>query len=61
MTSSEQVIQLKRKKSDIGVATAFLAPTVFLIVLVTIVPIVLAIRTSFHATNYAPLPIWFMS
>lgn len=53
MTGSEQGIRLKRKKSDVGVATAFLAPTVFLIVLVTIIPIFLAIRTSFYSTNYA--------
>lgn len=42
-----------RKSSDTGVAIAFLAPAVFLIVLITILPICMAIRTSFYSTSYA--------
>lgn len=41
------------KNSDFGVAAAFLAPAILMIVLVTIIPICMAISTSFHATNYA--------
>ena len=45
--------QLPRRQSDTGIAIVFLAPAILAILLVTIVPICMAIRTSFHATNYA--------
>lgn len=45
--------RLQKKQSDIGIAIAFLAPAILAILLVTIIPICMAIRTSFHATNYA--------
>lgn len=41
------------KNSDLGVAVAFLAPAILMIILVTIIPICMAVSTSFHATNYA--------
>lgn len=53
MTGNREGQRLRRKGSDAGVATAFLAPAILLILLITIVPICMAIRTSFHATNYA--------
>lgn len=53
MPGSSREVRLTRKSSDVGVATAFLAPAILMIVLVTIIPICMAIRTSFHATNYA--------
>lgn len=53
MTGRTHEVRLKRGGSDTGVAAAFLAPAILLILLITILPICLAVRTSFHATHYA--------
>lgn len=45
--------QLQRKQTDAGIAAVFLAPAILAILLVTIMPICMAIRTSFHETSYA--------
>ena len=42
-----------QKNSDIPSAVLFLTPAFLLIICITFVPIVLAIRNSFHATVYA--------
>lgn len=53
MLRTKNTTQLYGKQSDAGIATLFIAPAIIAILLVTIVPICTAIRTSFHATNYA--------
>ena len=42
-----------RKNSDVPSSILFLTPAFLLIICITFVPIVLAFRNSFHATNYA--------
>lgn len=53
MTGRTHEVRRKRSGSDTGVAVAFLAPAILLILLITILPICMAVRTSFHATHYA--------
>lgn len=53
MSYKSRTLELQKRQSDAGIATIFLAPAILAILLVTIMPICMAIRTSFHATNYA--------
>lgn len=53
MSGQKRARRLPKKQTDTGIAIAFLAPAICAILLVTIMPICMAIRTSFHATNYA--------
>ncbi len=52
MSESKRGVRARRN-SDFGIAAAFLFPAFAMIIVVTIIPIILAIRTSFHATSYA--------
>ena len=53
MPCKSNTLELRKKQTDAGIAALFLAPAILAIVLVTIMPICMAIRTSFHATFYA--------
>ena len=53
MPCKSSTLDIRKKQTDAGIATLFLAPAILAILLVTIMPICMAIRTSFHATNYA--------
>lgn len=43
----------KKASSDLSISILFLTPILVLILCITIIPIVIAFRTSMHATNYA--------
>lgn len=45
--------KIRKKKGDTGRAVLFLAPALLLICCFTVIPIVEAVYTSFHATKYA--------
>ena len=47
------IARTNKTKSDYFDAVLFIGPTILLILLVTFVPIVLAISTSFHSTTFA--------
>lgn len=44
---------IKKASSDLSISILFLTPILVLILCITIIPIIIAFRTSMHATNYA--------